>query len=99
MPRSPSVVAISRGVRRACVKAKVATRPSIVGSPCSVYASGRPPRKRSASALVRTGEAAEDPLAARPLVRLDRVPADGFHVLDGRDEAGEKLVRERARRE
>src|SRR5205085_2514420 len=41
----------------------------------------------------------EKSLPERPLVRPDRVPPDRLHVLDGRHEAGEELVRLRARLE
>ena len=75
---------------------------------CSATARGEWPvdveRERRHAALHRrqaveraaVGEAVEELLPERALVRLDRRPADRLDVLDRGDEAGEQLVRERA---
>ncbi len=67
----------------------------------NVEREGRDPAFHAGEAVQRhvVGQACQEALAQRALVRPDRVPADRLDVLDRRDEAGEQLVRERSRLE
>ena len=70
-------------------------RCDLLGAPSGdVEAEGRHPslHRRQAVELDAVGQAVEEPLPERALVRDDRLPADRVDVVDRGDEAGQQLV-------